>query len=171
MMARRKILAILLLGCIGLFCFGLARLFREEENYTLIEEGLYMGGDVKRPPPGTRAVLNLCEKADPYRTRDDRWEPIPDAEPAPDVDWLRQMVLFIDARRREGSTTYVHCRNGVSRSGMVVTAYLMFKHGWTRDQALELIRTKRPIVRPNPAFMKRLLEWEGVLNLKRQSQQ
>ncbi len=79
----------------------LMALTREEENYSLIEDGLYLGGDVARPPPGTRAVLNLCEKPDSYRADVALWEPIADAEPAPDVEWLRRMVQFVDFNRRE----------------------------------------------------------------------
>jgi Dual specificity phosphatase, catalytic domain len=161
---RRLLLVGTLLGITGLILLVLAQLTpREEENYSLIEDGLYMGGDVDAPPPGTRAVLNLCEKDDPYRTEVYAWEAIPDAAPAPDLDWLRRQVDWVDARRRAGVPTFVHCRAGVSRSGMVVTAYEMAKNHWTRDEALAFVRSKRPLVRPNPAFMERLLEWEGVL--------
>ncbi len=155
--------ALVLCGCYGLLLFGLNRWARDEENYSLIEEGLYMGGAVAKPPPGTTAVLNLCEKADPYQCEVHRWEPIPDSAPAPSLDWLRRMVEFIDAQRRAGLTTYVHCFAGVSRAGMVVTAYEMFKNNWTRDEALAFVRSKRPITRPNSAFMERLNEWEQVL--------
>jgi hypothetical protein len=134
-------------------------------NYTLIEDGLYMGGDENSPPSGTTAVLNLCEKDDPYRTDHYLWEPIPDAAPAPDIAWLRRMVQFVDDNRIAGRTVFVHCRNGVSRSGMVVVAYEMYKHRWSRDQALEFVRSKREMARPNPAFMERLLEWERELKL------
>jgi protein-tyrosine phosphatase len=68
------------------------------------------------------------------------------------------MVQFIDEQQQAGRITYVHCRNGVSRSGFVVIAYEMHKNHWTRNQALEFVRKKRPDVRPNPAFMERLLE-------------
>src|SRR5207247_779049 len=88
---------------------------RRAENYALIEEGLYMGGDVAEPPPGTRAVLNLCEAADRYQVEYHVWEMIPDCDPGPSVDWIRRMVEHIDAQRKAGRTTYVHCRNGVSR--------------------------------------------------------
>src|SRR6202011_4872495 len=115
------------------------------------------------PPPGTMAVLNLCEAADPYQAEAHKWEAIRDAEPAPNIDWLRQMVEFVDTKRQAGLTVFVHCRAGVSRSGMVVTAYEMSKNHWTRDQALAFVRTRRPITRPNPAFMQRLLEWEQVV--------
>jgi hypothetical protein len=155
--------AAVLLGGVALLLFFLARLDQPEENYTLIEDGLYMGGDVKAPPPGVRAVLNLCEKGDPYRCETHVWEPVPDAEPAPDLDWLRRMVEFIDTQRRAGVPTFIHCRNGVSRSGMVVVAYEMYKNHWARDEALAFVRTRRPAVRPNPAFMRLLAEWEEAL--------
>jgi hypothetical protein len=150
-------------GCVGLILLAVGRLTREPPNYSRVGDRLYMGGLVTVPPPGTRAVLNLCETPDPYQADDHFWEPIADAEPAPDLDWLRRMVEWVDARQRAGVTTYVHCRNGVSRSGMVVVAYEMSRNGWPRDRALEHVRSKRPEVRPNPAFMERLAEWERWL--------
>ncbi len=129
-------------------------------NYSLIEPRLYMGGDVREPPPGTYAVLNLCESDDLYRCEIHCWEPTHDSAPAPNLDWLRRQVEFIDVHRKNGRTVFVHCRNGVSRSGMVVVACLMWEHAWTRDDALKFVREKRSIVRPNPAFMDRLAEWE-----------
>jgi protein phosphatase slingshot len=165
--ARSIALILVTLTCAAaLLLFGLGRMLREKDNYSLIDEGLYLGGDVAEPPPGTKAVINLCEKADPYWCDFQLWEPIRDGEPAPSLDWLRRMVNVIDAKHREGLTVYVHCRNGVSRSGMLVTAYEMHKHNWTRDEALEFVRSKRPIVRPNPAFMRLLHEWEMALEEK-----
>lgn len=133
---------------------------KDEPNYSLLEDGFYMGGSVEQPPPGTRAVVNLCEREDPYRCEIHRWEQIPDRAPAPSLKWLRQQVEFVDAQRKAGVPIYVHCYAGVSRAGMVITAYFMFKNKWTRDEALAFVRTKRGIVRPNPAFMKLLEEWE-----------
>jgi hypothetical protein len=137
-------------------------LTREPPNYARIEDGLYMGGRVPEPPPGTQAVLNLCEVEDTYRAPVHEWAPIPDAEPAPDIDWLRRQVEFVDAQRRAGRQVYVHCHAGVSRAGMVVVAYEMFKNGWTRDVAMAFVRSRRSVVNPNPAFMRLLLDWEQV---------
>src|SRR5437588_637909 len=106
---------------------------REPPNYSHIEHGLYMGGFVLETPPNVGAVLNLCETEDVYRAAAHRWEPIGDAEPAPSLDWLRQQVAFIETQRKARQVVFVHCRNGVSRSGMVVTAYLMASHDWSRD--------------------------------------
>jgi hypothetical protein len=162
---RRKSLVILLTAASGvsLFLFGLSRLLQEEDNYSRIEDHVYLGGAVAAPPRGTRAVINLCEKADPYYCEFHVWEPIADSEPAPGIAWLRRMVDLLEVRQRAGVTTYVHCRNGVSRSGLLVVAYEMHKNHWTRDEALAFVRSKRPITRPNPAFMRLLLEWEGVV--------
>jgi hypothetical protein len=93
---------------------------------------------VAAPPPGTQAVLNLCESPDDYTAEFYRHEPIRDAPPPPDLDWLRSQVAFIAEQRQAKRTIYVHCLNGVSRSGLVVTAYLMQANGWSRDEAWHL---------------------------------
>jgi hypothetical protein len=164
---RPILLGILAAGALALVLFGLPRLPREPENYSLIEDGLYMGGDVARPPRGTRAVLNVCEKPDPYRAEAHDWESIPDAEPPPDLDWLRQRVRWVAEQRRAGRPVFVHCAAGASRSGLVVVGYVMAEHGWSRDEALRFVRSKRPQTRPNPSFLRRLQEWECVLQDER----
>jgi protein-tyrosine phosphatase len=153
------------LGLAGLLVAVEVSLTGERPNYTLIRAGLYQGGYLKAPPPGTKAVLNLCRVADPYKVETHVWEPIKDTTPAPGIAWLKKQVRFIDEQRQAGKTVYVHCRNGVSRAGMVVVAYVMYKDRLPRDKALALVRTKRPITRPNLAFMERLLEWERVLEI------
>jgi len=132
-------------------------------SFNEIEEGLWLGGRVAAPPPGTHAVLNVSQDADPYEAPVHRWEPIPDGPPAPSLDWLRRQVDFVAAQRRAGKPVYVHCRVGVSRSGMVVVAYEMQEHGWTFEQALAHVRTRRSIVSPNRAFHPLLREWEQVV--------
>jgi protein-tyrosine phosphatase len=136
---------------------------REVDNYSLIEPGLYMGGCVARPPRGVTAVLNLCELEDSFEVEFHLWRPMVDGEPGPSLKEIRECVEFVDLQRSAGLPTFVHCRNGVSRSGMVVVAYLMYKNDWTRDRALEFVRGKRPITRPSAVLMERLLEWEREL--------
>ncbi len=153
----------LFLGIVGLLLNRLEEFTRDVGDCSQIEEGLYVGSYAKNPPQGTGAVINLCELEDTYRCKVHIWEPIRDSSPAPSLAWLRQMVEFIDAQRRAGVTTLIHCRNGVSRSGLLVVAYEMFRNHWGRDQALEFVRSKRPIIRPNSAFMQQLLEWEDEL--------
>ena len=135
-------------------------------TYSLIEKGLYQGGDSKKPPPGTKAVLNLCENKDPYQCEIHVWEAIKDGKP-PTLAWLREKVEFVDAHRKKDLTVYVHCRNGASRSALVVIAYVMFKNQWGRDKALEFVRSKRMETRPSPVFRDVLLEWERELKKKK----
>ena len=159
---RRKLLVtamLILVGGAGLMCV-FARMTEEEPNCTLIEKGLYLGGDVPKPPPGTKAVLNLCEKKDPYQCETHVWEPIRDAEPVPSLDWLDQQMKRITHHRAEGRAVFVHCYNGVSRSGMVVVAYLMRDRGWGVDEAMAFVRRSRPGLRPHPAFLALLREYE-----------
>lgn len=143
--------------------FIVDHLTRDPPNYDQIEPGLFLGGYVIEPPPGIEAVLNLCETDDPYRATIHRWEPISDATPVPSLEWLQQQVEFIDAQHREGRAIYVHCRNGVSRSGMVVVAYIMWRNRWSREEAMMFVRSRRPGLRPNPAFVNLLAEWESLL--------
>jgi len=135
--------------------------YDEPQNYAEVEAGLWMGGDTEKPPPGTFAVLNLCEFKDPYQCEVHIWEPIRDAPPVPSVKWLKEKVDFVEAHHGTGKTTFVHCFQGRSRSGLVVTAYLMRKHGWSRDEAIANIRAKRPELKPNAAFMELLMTWEN----------
>jgi hypothetical protein len=163
---RRSLFLIAVVACVAVCLLLLWRadtLQAGNRNYSLIEPGLYMGGHVQKPPPGTKAVLNLCELENSYKVEHQDWDSTRDAEPAPDLKWLRKHVEFIDTHLKAGRTTFVHCRNGASRSGFVVVAYLMYKKNWTRDEALKFARTKRDITRPNPAFMDRLKEWEAAL--------
>jgi hypothetical protein len=167
-LTRPRLLSLMLAASAAawLCLLALQRQYDDGPNYSRIEDGLYLGGFVDTPPPGTRAVLNLCEQDDPYRREFHLWEPIADAEPAPDLAWLRRVVGWVDDRRRAGVPTFVHCRNGVSRSGMVVTAYVMARDRRTRDEALAYVRERRPAVRPNPAFLQLLLEWEEELKTR-----
>lgn len=136
-------------------------------NYSEIEKGLFMGGLIPKAPPRVIAVLNLSEFEDEYRAKYHTTMTIPDSEPAPNLKWLQKAVGFVEEHHSKGRATYVHCFAGISRSGMVVTAHLMKKNGWTRDEALAYVRKARPAANPNPAFMERLAEWEKALAPKR----
>lgn len=46
---------------------------------------------------------------------------------------------------------------------MVVVAYFMARNRWSRAEAMTFVRSRRPELRPNPAFLQLLLEWERSL--------
>ena len=145
------------------------RAAQQPPNWSLIEPGLYMGGREIKPPADAQAVLNLSLRPDDYgvgalgRGGVYRWDGIPDGEPAPSVEWLRQQVEFVDAQRSAGLTVFVHCDAGASRSGLVTAAYLMWRDHLSRDEAIDRIRLKRSVILPNRWFLELLLEWEKVV--------
>jgi hypothetical protein len=159
-----KLLSVVLLATVGVWLslLWLARSY-DEVPYSLIENRLYVGRYTQTPPPGTAAVVNLCETKDVYQTDACLWEPIRDAAPAPSIEWLNRVVRYIEEQRQAGRTVYVHCANGVSRSGLVCIAYLMREHNWTQEQATSFARSKRPGIRPNPEFLPLLTEWGRTL--------
>ena len=102
----------MLLGCVGAWLWLLWLEQSYDRPYYRIEDGLYLGSSVDRPPPGTGAVVNLCGREDPYRVDASLWEPVFEAGKEPSLDWLRRVVGFIDAQRRAGHTV---TRNGGQR--------------------------------------------------------
>jgi hypothetical protein len=133
-------------------------------NYSEIEDGLFVGGILSKPPKGVRAVLNVCETKDPYVAEVHRWQPIPDLGPAPELAWLRGQVEFVDQQRKAGLPVFVHCRAGVNRSVTVVAAYLMWRDHLSRDDALEKIRAKRSVAGPYDVYKDYLKDWEKSIN-------
>ena len=89
---------------------------------------------------------------------------VDDTEKAADVDVLGQCfpdaVAFIeDCLVSKQTPLLVHCMAGASRSASVVCAYLIWKYHLTVKEALELVRSARPIATPNAAFVAQLEEW------------
>jgi hypothetical protein len=132
-------------------------------NYSQISPTLYLGGRVTAPPPGTAAVLNLSYTEDLYKAAFHQTSSIPDGQPVPSLDWLKEQIRFIEEQQDANRITYIHCDAGVSRSATVTTAWLMYKNHWTRDQALAFLKQKRPSIQPNAHFLDLLLAWEREL--------
>lgn len=55
---------------------------------------------------------------------------------------------------------------GISRSASTVIAYAMKQHHWPLDMALNYVRDRRSIVKPNEGFMKQLQTYNGILNAR-----
>ncbi|CAA7271144.1 unnamed protein product [Cyclocybe aegerita] len=53
----------------------------------------------------------------------------------------------------------VHCAEGVSRSVSVVAAFLMAHYGWSPNDALNYIKSKRRVADPNFGFIQQLHEY------------
>mmetsp|Transcript_10738 Transcript_10738/g.18799 ORF Transcript_10738/g.18799 Transcript_10738/m.18799 type:complete len:196 (+) Transcript_10738:2-589(+) len=70
---------------------------------------------------------------------------------------------FIHEALQAGQGVLVHCAFGASRSATIVISYLMRTKGWTVRQALTFLKSRRPIVSPNPGFMSQLKKYEATL--------
>ncbi|EPQ54914.1 phosphotyrosine protein phosphatase II [Gloeophyllum trabeum ATCC 11539] len=75
---------------------------------------------------------------------------------------LAEACDVIDGAIARGENVLVHCQQGVSRSAAIVIAYLISRHNMSFDAAHELVRKKRPCIKPNAGFVSCLREWEGM---------
>ncbi|EXC31440.1 Dual specificity protein phosphatase 1 [Morus notabilis] len=90
-------------------------------------------------------------------------EVVPDSQDADIKQYFDECCNFIDEAKRSGGAVLVHCIVGKSRSVTVVVAYLMKKHGMSLSEALEHVKSKRPIASPNSGFISQLMEFEKYL--------
>lgn len=66
-------------------------------------------------------------------------------------------------RNLQRGAVLVRCHAGRSRSVTIAIAFLMRYKGWTVDQALREIRSRRPGANPNRGFMRQLYAYERWL--------
>lgn len=75
---------------------------------------------------------------------------------------------FISRAKKAGAKCLVHCKMGVSRSASTVIAYAMKEYGWDMEQAFEYVKERRAVTKPNPSFMRQLVEYQGILIASKQ---
>jgi predicted protein tyrosine phosphatase len=74
---------------------------------------------------------------------------IDDWETEPIQDYFTECIDFI---KGTDGPVLVHCYAGISRSATIVIAYIMITLNMVYDDALQFVRSKRPIVNPNSGF-------------------
>ncbi|XP_048341682.1 protein phosphatase Slingshot homolog 3 isoform X2 [Sphaerodactylus townsendi] len=92
-----------------------------------------------------------------------------DEETAQLLPHWKETYSFISDARVQDLRVLVHCKMGVSRSASTVIAYTMKEYGWSLERALCHVRERRPIVHPNPGFMRQLELYQGILDASRHS--
>ncbi|EMD38111.1 hypothetical protein CERSUDRAFT_34809, partial [Gelatoporia subvermispora B] len=104
-----------------------------------------MRGHVAIPPGFPIEVLQL---------------PLQDSPFAELAGFLPRATAFLStALRNPHARVLVHCVQGVSRSSSVVCAFLIAQYGWTPEQAVQYVKSKRPNAQPNPGFVSQLKEY------------
>lgn len=69
------------------------------------------------------------------------------------IDWITQ------AHNEDNGTVLVHCLEGKSRSVCVCLAYMCVRLGMSFQDALDLIKTKRPIIDIFPLYQRQLEDY------------
>ncbi len=74
-----------------------------------------------------------------------------------DIEQPCQQVaaIFQDARQNNLKVV-VHCALGVSRSSVVILAWLISERGYTPEVALKYLQEKRPVIKPNKGYREKL---------------
>lgn len=75
-----------------------------------------------------------------------------------DATQVSEGVAWVEQRLAEGRRTLVHCQAGKGRS-VLIGAAVLTRRGLSPDDALALIRERRPIVTPTPGQIARLREF------------
>jgi protein-tyrosine phosphatase len=85
--------------------------------------------------------------------------PIRDVESEDIKSHLPKTTQFIDDAVSSGGKVLIHCVCGISRSATIVAAWVMSKHGYTVEETLQILKTRRECVDPNPAFRDQLEQY------------
>lgn len=68
----------------------------------------------------------------------------------------KQITSFIDEAAEKGESVLVHSLEGTGRCISCVAAYLMFRHRWSFEKALDFLCNKRPDAAPNAGFVQQV---------------
>lgn len=92
----------------------------------------------------------LSQTKDEWASRGVRFLQLPvvDIFDSPPVDMMAEGVDFINGSvaLSPDSSVYVHCKAGRTRSATLVACYLVEKYRLAPEEAVELIRSKRPYI-------------------------
>lgn len=94
--------------------------------------------------------------------------PTPDTYPL-GLEQLMEGADWVLRQIQEGQKVLIHCEHGVGRSVLLTCATLV-RDGYTAEQAIRLVQSRRWQASPNHRQIKRLHEFEEALRANAQSQ-
>lgn len=128
-------------------------------DYNYIDDGIYIGTnqcctegliEVIRKEGITCDISLEEERLDqPFGVETYTWIPTKD-DSIPTMEQLDFCVQTLEYLVGKGKKIYLHCKNGHGRSSTFLSAYLIKTRGFTPEQALEFIRSKRPTAAMHP---------------------
>ncbi|CAN8258351.1 unnamed protein product [Cochlearia groenlandica] len=153
-----------------------ARTYKEDNVPSLIQQGLYLGSvaaasnkNVLKSCNVTH-ILTVASSLRPAHPHDFVYKVVRvvDKEDTNLEIYFDECVDFIDEAKRQGGSVLVHCFIGKSRSVTIVVAYLMKKHGMSLSQALQHVKSRRPVANPNAGFIRQLQDLEKSIQVKQE---
>ncbi|XP_067850132.1 phosphatidylglycerophosphatase and protein-tyrosine phosphatase 1 [Heptranchias perlo] len=91
----------------------------------------------------TKFFVNTAEEWESFGVEQLRLSTV-DILGVPKLEDLIKGVDFVTKHRKNGSSVYVHCKAGRSRSATMVAAYLIHLHRWSPKKACDHIASIRP---------------------------
>lgn len=86
----------------------------------------------------------------------------------PTLDMCRRFIDLADGVISQGGAVAVHCKAGLGRTGTLIGAYLIYKHGFTADEGASASRAELPfLVSPTPLTFYLLRTAIGFMRLMR----
>lgn len=111
--------------------------------------------------PATFKPFDVLRNEAPPRLYDLEWE---DSESfAIPLDDVLAALAWVREQLAAGKHVVVNCAQGKSRSGTMCVAYLCTKLKLPVKACLAVAQQKRPLLQPNPAFMRALASFEATL--------
>ncbi|KAJ2375094.1 tyrosine protein phosphatase yvh1 [Coemansia sp. RSA 2607] len=129
-----------------------------------ITDGLYVGSSMaetdkdKLKKCGITHILTVASHYPPSHPSDFTYKTISIDDLAEEniIQYFPECNRFIADALAAGGRVLVHCMAGQSRSAAVTAAYLMQRDRLTAEQALHLVKSKRPQIHPNDGFRDQL---------------
>nr|XP_040039200.1 protein phosphatase Slingshot homolog 2 isoform X2 [Gasterosteus aculeatus aculeatus] len=146
------------------------------DSPTEIFEHVYLGSEWNASnldelqSSGVLYILNVTREIDNFFPGTFQYHNIRvyDEEATNLLEYWNETYKFITKAKKAGAKCLVHCKMGVSRSASTVIAYAMKEYGWDLDTAFDYVKDRRAVTKPNPAFMKQLEEYQGILLASKQ---
>ena len=145
------------------------------ENHNLIVPKLYLGNIYESINEdfliknNINAILNCTEKEPFHEYFDDKSRfrlEINDSRTPENIlkfkNEINNCIDFIDNCIEEDKNIYIHCYWGLMRSATVVAAYLMKKYNLSKEDAINLVKERRPAALSSFYNFNEILEFVNV---------